>query len=79
MKITPEIVADIARDICEPRTPDLADFDRPLLDLGLDSLDYASLLMALEEKYEIQFSNDDMETLNTVNKIAAAIDARAKN
>lgn len=74
MSNTADTIAGIARDICNPAAPDLSDYDRTLLSAGLDSLDYAGLLMALEDKYGIKFSDDDMEDLNTINKLAQRID-----
>ena len=76
MTDTRTTIEEIAREVCQPNVPDLGDADKPLLDSGLDSLDYASLLMALEDKYALQFSNEEMDGMNTVNKIAAVIDAR---
>tara|TARA_R110001592_G_scaffold57277_1_gene174176 strand:+ start:54618 stop:54857 length:240 start_codon:yes stop_codon:yes gene_type:complete len=75
MSNTADTIANIARDVCNPSVPDLSDYDRTLLSSGLDSLDYAGLLMTLEDKYGIKFSDDDMEDLNTINKLAQRIDA----
>lgn len=76
MTDTKTTIEEIARSVCQPNVPELGDADKPLLDSGLDSLDYASLLMALEDKYAIQFSNEEMDGMNTVNKIAVVIDTR---
>ena len=76
MTTTHDTVKEIAQTVCQPNVPDLENFDKALLDSGLDSLDYASLLMALEDKFDLQFSNEEMESLNTINMIAAVIDAR---
>ena len=73
MTITPETIAGIARGICLPSVSKLDDFDYPLLEMGLDSLDYVTFLMALEDKYEILITDEDLEDLNTINKLAAFI------
>lgn len=43
-------------------------------DLGADSLDLADLMMAIEERYELEFSNEDTEKFKTVGDVAAAIE-----
>ena len=42
-------------------------------DLGADSLDLADLMMAIEERYQLEFSNEDTEKFKTVGDVAAAI------
>ena len=46
-----QIVALIGT-VCNTSQLDLSDLDKPLLESGLDSLDYVSVLMAIEDKYE---------------------------
>lgn len=43
-------------------------------DLGADSLDLADLVMAIEEKYEIDFANDETDQFRTVGDVVSAID-----
>lgn len=45
-------------------------------DLGLDSLDIVDLLMDLEEKYNIEFENEEMTSLVTVEDVIKAIEAK---
>ncbi len=47
-------------------------------DLGLDSLDVVDLLMEMEEKYNIEFSNDEMLSFTKVQDIITAIDKKIK-
>jgi acyl carrier protein len=42
-------------------------------DLGADSLDLADLVMAIEEKYEVDFSNEDTDQFKTVGDVVSAI------
>ena len=42
-------------------------------DLGADSLDLADLVMAIEEKYELDFANEDTEQFQTVGDVHDAI------
>ena len=43
-------------------------------DLGADSLDLADLVMAIEEKYEIDFANEDTDQFGTVGDVVVAIE-----
>ena len=55
---------------------DLIDHDKPLLAADLDSLDFASVLMALEDEFKVSFADVDLETVASINKLVAYIDAR---
>src|SRR6185436_12128015 len=54
-------VIKIIYDVCRPEQPDLSNPDRPLLGAHVDSLDFASILMAIEDKFSFQISEKDME------------------
>ena len=43
-------------------------------DLGADSLDLADLVMAIEEKYDLDFANEDTEQFQTVSDVTQAIE-----
>ncbi len=44
-------------------------------DLGADSLDVVELVMALEEEFDMEFSEDDAETVKTVGDVVDYIKA----
>ena len=44
-------------------------------DLGADSLDAVELIMAIEDSFEIEVSDDVAQTLNTVNAIVTYIES----
>jgi acyl carrier protein len=71
-----ESVIAIIKETCLPTVPDLSDPDKPLLDSGLDSLDFGSALMEIEDVYSVQFSNDDMNELNSLNKIVSYLESK---
>lgn len=45
------------------------DFDRPLNEIGLDSLDFMSILFSVQEKYNIDISDEDIDRLSTLNML----------
>lgn len=42
-----------------------------LADFGVDSLEIMSFFLAIEEKYGVNFPDDDIDSLNTINDIIA--------
>jgi len=48
-------------------------------DLGADSLDVVELVMALEEEFSLEISDEDAEKLTTVQQAIAYIEAHAKS
>ena len=47
-------------------------------DLGVDSLDYAELVMEFEQNFKIKIPDDDAEKLSTVNEAVKYISAKLK-
>ena len=52
--------------------------DSDIKRLGLDSLDIVDLLMDLEDKYGVEFENEEMTSLVTVNDVVKAIELKTK-
>ncbi len=45
-------------------------------DLGADSLDLADVLMAIEDEFEVEVLDEDIESIKTVGDIVEYIEAR---
>lgn len=45
-------------------------------DLGADSLDLADLLMAIEDEFEVEVLDEDIESIKTVGDIVEYIESR---
>ena len=64
----------------EDVTPQTFDPDMDLVDeIGIDSMDLATVALVLQDHYGIRFDEDDYPTLTTVRKIAAYIAARLES
>ena len=45
---------------------DMITMDTTLEDLGADSLDMVEVIMAIEDEFDVQIKDEDLETLKTV-------------
>lgn len=46
-------------------------------DLGADSLDVVDLLMSIEDEFEIEVPDEDIESIRTVGELVSYIEANA--
>ena len=76
MPLVRDEVVELVYQVCRPERPDLSDPTRPLLSSGLDSLDFASLLMALEDHFKISVGEEDLEKLASIEQIVQYIETR---
>ena len=52
------------------------DFDRTLDEIGLDSLDFMSVLFSVQDEYGIQIPEKDIEQLVSLGELAKYIDEK---
>lgn len=53
--------------------------DSKLVDLGLDSLDKAEILISIEETFGFEFDEEEMGKISSVNDLVVLIKAKASN
>lgn len=59
--------------------PDAVKLESKIIeDLGADSLDVVELVMALEEKFEVEIPDSDAEKLITINDVVSYIETLNK-
>ena len=74
MDLTNEVIAKFSK-IAKNKEVTL---ESNIKDLGLDSLDIVDLLMDMEEKYGIEFENEEMSSLVTVRDVVKAVESKTK-
>ena len=68
-----ERIREVIKDVCPHALDQLADLDQDFFDAGIDSLDFSSILLEIEEGYEIKILDGDIANLNTLNSLAAYV------
>jgi len=71
-----DTIAAIVSDVSPAIKIGPDDYDKPLFDLGLDSLDHATILLHVEEKFDVKIPDDRADAMISVLAIA---DFVAKN
>lgn len=75
MNVVDVLVAEVAARA--KVAPSDVDVDAHLIAaVGLSSLEVLSVLAVAEERFAVRFPDEELPTLSTVRKIAAAVDAR---
>jgi acyl carrier protein len=68
-------VREMLSEVKDGQNYDKTSLDREFDDAGLDSLDTATLLLSIQERYDLEINDDDAETLNTIGKLVDYIAA----
>ena len=75
-------IFDDVRDVVVEQlsvAPDAVKLESKIIkDLGADSLDVVELVMALEEKFEVEIPDSDAEKLITINDVVSYIETLNK-
>ena len=77
MEANTEKILEIIRNEVESNIDfDNLKTDIPLDDQGMDSLDHSSMFLGIEEEYDITISDDDIESLSTIDDIVSFVNAK---
>ncbi len=52
------------------------DMSTKLSDLNIDSIDMLDFIMLIEEKYDIEFEEDELDEIETLDDIASLIESK---
>jgi acyl carrier protein len=74
-----DAIAAIVRDISPAMAIGAEKYGESLFKLGIDSLDHASILLAVEEKFGVKIPDEAAEKLVTIVAIADFVAAGAPN
>ena len=66
-------------DIIKTAAPGISDFDPEISfkENGIDSLDLMNILLAVEEKFELKFSDADLEEMKFARDVTAILERRS--
>ena len=68
-------IVEIINEICHPEKPKLSDPSGPLVGRDLDSLDFASMLMAVEDEYGITIDEDSIDQIGTLDGLVKYVES----
>ena len=74
MSATRRSVVEIIEDVCSGVRVGEGDEDKPLKDLGVDSLDVAGIFLAIQEKFGVRVPDAEIDALDTLRRIAQYLD-----
>ena len=69
-------IMKLIQDISEPTKPDFSDPSRPLIGEGFDSLDFASLLMSIEDEFGIAIEEGSVDKVGTLSGLIAFVESK---
>jgi acyl carrier protein len=75
--VTAPQIIDVIRKSNVVKEPAALENDKPLTDQGVDSLDFSSLLFNIEEEFEIEIPDEDIDGLQTISEIVIYINTKA--
>lgn len=74
--INAQDVLDVITEAKVVKDADALIADLSLSEQGIDSLDFSGLLLSLEESFEVEFLDDDIDDLQTINEIVEYINKK---
>lgn len=72
-----DVLVEIINDVCRSDpSRDLSNHAQPLFDCGLDSIDFASLLMEVEDRFKVAIREEDLERVGSIDGMTAFVEER---
>jgi acyl carrier protein len=72
-----DVLLEIINDVCRPDpSRNLSDHTRSLFACGLDSIDFASILMEVEDRFKVAIGEEELERVGSIDSITALIEER---
>jgi acyl carrier protein len=78
MSVMPSEIKDLIVSTLPNADASKLDWDTSLRDFGLDSLDLASVFLAIEEKYGIKVPDQDFNALDDIKGIVTYLESRSR-
>ncbi len=72
-----ERIIKLIYEVCHPEQPKLEDHSASLVGADLDSLDFASVLMAVEDEFDIVIDEDSVDQVGTLDGLVTFVEANA--
>lgn len=76
MSTTADRLCAIIAEVNPALSPTAADFDQTFAQIGVDSLDFANVLLMVEEALGVSISDDESSSIATPAQLVAVIDAK---
>lgn len=68
-------IRDVIIKVTRDYDIDLSDDTKPLLECGMDSVDFSTVLIGVEDHFGISFTEGDMDRISSVEQIALTVAA----
>ena len=70
-----EQLAKLAEENLDIDTSDL-DFETKISDMDIDSIDLVDFIMVIEEEFDIEFSDEELDEIETLSDIVSLIESK---
>jgi len=77
-KVTDEQIIDVIGKANIVKDTSMLAKDKSLTEQGIDSLDFSGLLFSLEETFEIEIPDADIDGLQTINEIVVYVNSKCE-
>lgn len=76
MSVTVEKILEIVEQLNIVEDIKALDLDRPLRDQGVDSLDFSGVLFNIDEMFDIEIPDEDIDQLLTINDVVSYVNSK---